>query len=150
LDQLLALIGRFMLASLGFLLAITAAGVFLHLPLLPVLGSPYEDERLMALGGMAVSLPFLVAVIGYYALVPTALLVAAAEWFGWRGFLFYVLAGAVIGLVASFASRTGDAAAQQPPASAETLLAIVAAGMIAGLVYWLVAGRSAGRWRLVD
>jgi hypothetical protein len=83
-----------------------------------------------------------------FALVPAAAAAAVAETFAIRSGLFYAAAGAAIGFIA-YASLGGvDIAALGVDGFTrrETEIA-VAAGIVAGLVYWLLAGRSAGRWR---
>ena len=60
---------------------------------------------------------------------------------GWRSLILHMVAGAVGGY-AVMRNAYGDAL---PHASVQT--AVVVAGLTFAMVYWIVAGRSAGRWR---
>ena len=66
-----------------------------------------------------------------------------------RSFLFYGVGGALVGLASYYGSdisvRLENTTDVPPVANALQLAA--AAGIIGGIVYWLVAGRNAGRWR---
>jgi hypothetical protein len=83
-----------------------------------------------------------------FAFLPAALAAAIAEMVPIRSSLFYALAGAAIGVVAYATLGGFDVAALSIDGYTrrETEVA-VAAGIVAGLVYWLLAGRNAGRWR---
>lgn len=75
-----------------------------------------------------------------YAFIPAALVIAVAEARGLRSAAYYGGAGTVAAIAAiCIFSRT-----LQLPASA--LLTLGAAGLVGGLVYWRIAGRSAGTW----
>jgi hypothetical protein len=75
---------------------------------------------------------------------PFALIaVALGEWQGIRSWLYYVLAGIGIAGAGFFAQYTGE------PDGATivndyALRAFLVTGVVAGLVYWAVAGRRAG------
>ncbi len=83
-----------------------------------------------------------------FAFLPAAVAAAIAEMVSIRSILFYALAGAVIGFIAYVSLGGFDVAALSVDGYTrrETEIA-VAAGIVAGLVYWLLAGRNAGRWR---
>jgi hypothetical protein len=66
-----------------------------------------------------------------------------AESFSWRSILYYALAGGAIG----FFFGTISADRRAGPGIADARAEIMAgAGVAGGLVYWLFAGRNAGRW----
>jgi hypothetical protein len=72
------------------------------------------------------------------------LLAAFGEWLAIRSWIYYALAGiaiAMAGFTAQYASETGSLTIVNDYA----LRAFLAAGFAAGIVYWLTAGRSAGR-----
>jgi len=90
-----------------------------------------------------------IAVLGYagllgrYFLLPAGLLIGLGEIAKLRGWLTHALVGAGLAgagmLVYGLAqSSTLDAVPR--------LAGAIAAGIVAGLTYWLVAGRNAGRW----
>jgi hypothetical protein len=66
-----------------------------------------------------------------------------------RNFLYYGVGGALVGLASYFGSDISvrlENTTDVPPVGHSLQLA-AAAGIIGGLAYWLIAGRSAGRWR---
>jgi hypothetical protein len=81
------------------------------------------------------------AQVGSAALVPWAIFMIVTEVLGWRWLILHMAAGAVGGF-AVMRSAYGDA---PPHASVQT--AMVVAGLAFAMVYWIVAGRGAGRWR---
>ncbi|HVV93740.1 MAG TPA: hypothetical protein VHD15_10000 [Hyphomicrobiales bacterium] len=79
--------------------------------------------------------------IGRAALVPAAVAIVLSEIFGWRTWLADIaLALAVTGALARLLDHAANPALPHP-------VAAIAAGAVAGLAYWLLAGRGAGRWR---
>jgi hypothetical protein len=100
---------------------------------------------------LARDLAAILAVIGLsavtlsgYALLPFLLVVALAEGFRLRSALFYALAGGALALVLTFGSALGINVSQIFVRDREIM---VVAGLLAGLVYWAIAGRYAGAWR---
>ncbi|HDZ74639.1 MAG TPA: hypothetical protein ENH55_18095 [Aurantimonas coralicida] len=81
------------------------------------------------------------AQIGSVILLPWALFMVASELFGLSSILLHLAAG-LIGAGAILVTAYGD---NLPNASVQT--AIVVAALSFTLIYWIVAGRSAGRWR---
>jgi hypothetical protein len=83
------------------------------------------------------------------AILPLLLLLVLAETFRLRSLLLYVVGGAVVMLFGYIAPRLFErsvAASEYLSVSREAAIA-TAAGLVFGLVYWLVAGRRAGAWR---
>jgi hypothetical protein len=90
------------------------------------------------------------AIMGYYAALPTALVIVFAEAFGWRSALLYAAAGGALALALSygFGPPNGIDTITQPEAfGAIELRLLAASGIAGGLVYWLFAGRRAGSWK---
>jgi hypothetical protein len=77
--------------------------------------------------------------IGAVAFVPSALAILAAELFRWRSIFFYLAVGGAIGFVSHVLSGP-----LKPGDNAESLAVLPAAGFVGALVYWLIAGRTAG------
>ena len=92
---------------------------------------------------------FATSFVGAAAALPALVLIVFAEAARMRSLLFYGVAGAVVGLAAYFgsdiSSRLENTTDVVPVGHALQLAA--AAGIIGGLVYWLIAGRKAGAWR---
>jgi hypothetical protein len=144
----MAFIGRLFVIFLAFLIASTAAGMVL---VIGVVASDFSGidsdtvERLSffgsaflaeSYGGAAVLLPALVAVV-------------LAEVARIRSVFYYGLAGAFVGLGSFYtfdlASELEDTTDIVPVGHGLAL--VIAAGVVGGLIYWLIAGRQAGRWR---
>lgn len=82
-------------------------------------------------------------------LLAALVLIALAEAFRIRTFVYY---GVVGGLAALLGYYTGDISARLENTTdiapvSYGLQLVAAAGIIGGLVYWLIAGRKAGLWR---
>jgi hypothetical protein len=131
----LALLRILVLISAGYVLACLAAGAFL---VLAVIGADeanlttWRAETLVLVLGVA-------AVAGGLGALPALAAIVAAEVFGWRSLLFHLVAGGGIGLAAHLLGPFGHDSITT--ADAQLFLAT---GCVGGLVYWLVAGRSAG------
>lgn len=77
---------------------------------------------------------------GMISFLPALAFVILAEAFGWRALIAYIAAGGAIGLLAGETVIAFDGLA-----GAEHIrLAAIAAGFVAGTVYWLIAGKFAG------
>ena len=73
--------------------------------------------------------------------IPLLLVILATEMMRWRGMVTHLLLGGVVALFAMFTSLPEGVAPKEG-----TVIVTLAAGFIAAFVYWLVAGRSAGKW----
>jgi hypothetical protein len=79
--------------------------------------------------------------------VPSIVAILVAEVLGRRDWLYYALAGgavSVVMLVLFFGARPLAEASLE---TVRIVLSIVGAGVVAGVAYWLTAGRNAGSWR---
>lgn len=91
--------------------------------------------------------PVLAVMAGSYSFFPALILIVLGEIRGWRSSLPYCIGGLVIGLLAlgtgMFLVVNG-----QPFSGGTALMtgAFAGAGVVGGFVYWLVAGRNAGRF----
>jgi hypothetical protein len=92
---------------------------------------------------------FTTSFVGAVATLPALVLIVFAEAARMRSFLYYGVAGAAVGLASYFgsdvSSRLENTTDVTPVGHALQLAA--AAGIIGGIVYWLIAGRRAGAWR---
>lgn len=82
--------------------------------------------------------------IGFLAFMPAVIAGLITEAFAWRSVFVHVAAGGVIGLY--LLNESGVYVGETPPQ--QDLVITLAAGFVAGLVYWLIAGRNAGSWRM--
>lgn len=99
------------------------------------------DEQLAEAGHLALLVATHHALFG----APFALVAAAiGEWLGIRSLLYYLLAGMAISALGWVALYHGEALGQATIANQYAVAAFVLAGLFAGLVYWLLAGRWAG------
>jgi len=90
------------------------------------------------------------AFITAFSFVPAVVIILITETFGLRSVIFYAVAGGLIGLFCGYTLGFIEPMPQfqfnMPLGTNFELLA--AAGIAAGLVYWLIAGRNAGLWRV--
>jgi hypothetical protein len=141
------MLGRILVILFACVLASLAAGLVVSLAvLIPMIGDlalgPYGQDA------FAVVVTFGALFVSAYALAPLLLVIVCAEAFAIRALLFYALAGALMGAVLyfNFSGWSGRALTAGGFARRE-LEVMAAAGIVAGLVYWAIAGRNAGRWR---
>ena len=148
-NRLLAYLGRFAAILLGFICACLAASAFLHLLALggfDWLSADWHMEMTVWF-----SVVFMTALIGSFAFIPAIILIVIAEITATRGWLAYSLCGGGVGFVAAFMMRSSGPAldgmeGSLSPAATGLSFAVIAAGMIGGLAYWLITGRAAGLW----
>jgi hypothetical protein len=142
-----ALIGRGFVILFALLCGSFAGGLLVAIAfLVPELGAlalrPAEQ------GALAVLSTYGFVFISGYAVLPALLIVIAAEAFSIRSVLFYAIAGGLLGAVLILNSDGWNMSAIQIDGSARRELEVMAAaGIVAGFVYWAIAGRKAGAWR---
>ncbi len=144
----MSLVARCFVIFFSLILAIIAAGIALAIGVMvpdfvTVTTDPIEHFTFFATSFFATGF------VGYVAFVPALVLIAIAETFDIRSIFYYALAGAAIGLFAYYGSNISVAlenTTDLPPVSFGLQL-VAAAGIIGGFVYWLCAGRNAGRWK---
>ena len=130
----------------GLVLAFVGAGVFLGFGFYSEMIDPvFQPDAGTPASGVIV---FLLAVlwspfIAAAAIGPAAVLIVLAEWLRLRGLVSNVVLG---GLAALLAFWIHFDLAPGMKLSDGTLVVVAATGFIAGFFYWLVAGRSAGKW----
>ena len=143
----MALIGRLIVVFFAFLAACLVAGgivvVALLFPELTDLGVPPIDPR-----ALDVLLGFGFIFISGFALLPALLVVLITEAFNIRSVLAYALGGALVGLACYLGLIPFDPQTMRFDGIVHRHLEIMTgAGIVAGLIYWLIAGRNAGAWR---
>ncbi len=131
---MLTLLRLLILVPIGFVLAVVAAGFTVALGIFGL--SPSHETA----GWILLFAAWTAAYAGAFALLPWLIAVVLAEGLGLRSVWFWFAIGGAIGAVAWFFTGYYGEAAQ-----AEAGFAVhLAAGFVAGFVYWLVAGRNAG------
>lgn len=84
----------------------------------------------------------------FFALLPALFVVVLGESLSLRSVLYYCAAGGAVAALAYLGATGWDSTAFVAGGFARRELEIMAgAGIIAGFVYWAIAGRNAGRWR---
>jgi hypothetical protein len=143
----MALIGRLFVIFLGFLAACLVAGMIVVFAVLfPELSD--LDTGTIDHNAINVVLGFGFIFISGFALIPAMLVVAITEAFYVRGVLTYALGGAVVGLACYLGLVPFDPATMRFDGIIRRHLEIMTgAGIVAGLIYWVIAGRNAGAWR---
>ena len=140
-------LARFALMILGFAVSALAASAFLHLIWFGPLDPPPEEVSGPVMDSLLLSIPFMAMVVAYFAFLPATVVLVLAELLGRRDWLFYALGGGAASLffLARHAPGMASLAGDWPGAFLSA--AAIGAGMVGGIGYWLVAGRSAGLWR---
>jgi hypothetical protein len=142
----MTIVARIFLVIFAYFLACIAASAILTIGTL----TPEWDDLVAA--GFNSTTAWIVILVGAsaiaaIAMVPSLLLIALTEGFGWRSILVYGVLGAGLALALSygldFAGYVGD------PDSflVREREVLAASGIVGGSVYWLIAGRAAGSWQ---
>lgn len=147
----MSLLGRIFVVIFAVIVASLAAGMAIATG---VLGPQWHsfsgdvDERVVFWGATFVG----ATATGAVGLLPLAILIAVAESFKIRSLVANMAAGAAMLLLGYYGSGLAPPSYEEsidhppPPISREAQIA-AASGAVFGLVYWLIAGRNAGRWR---
>ena len=143
----MALIGRLFVILFAFLFACLAAGMIVVgavlYPEFSDLGSGPIDQ-----GAINVVLGFGFIFLSGFALLPALIVVLITEAFYIRSVLAYAVGGALVGAACYLGLVPFDPETMRFDGIIRRHLEIMTgAGIVAGLVYWMIAGRSAGAWR---
>ena len=143
----MALIGRLFVILFGFFAACLVAGIIVVsavlFPEFSDLGTGPIDQS-----ALNIVLGFGFIFISGFALLPAMIVVAITEAFYVRGALTYAVGGGVVGLACYLGLVPFDPATLRFDGIVRRHLEIMTgAGIVAGLVYWMIAGRNAGAWR---
>ena len=142
----MALIGRLTVVFVAFLVASFAAGMIVIVALLfPELGDIGDELDQTTL---SIMYGFGFIFVSGFALLPAMIVVAITEAFYVRGALTYAVGGGVVGLACYLGLVPFDTETLRFEGIVRRHLEIMTgAGIVAGLVYWMIAGRNAGAWR---
>ena len=144
----MSLFGRIIVIFFALIVAFMIAGITLAigivLPEWPAMDSDPVERVIFFFAAF-----FATSLVGAVAILPALIVIVFAEVARMRSFIYYGVGGALVGLASYFGSdisvRLENTTDVAPVNNALQLAA--AAGIIGGLVYWLIAGRNAGRWR---
>jgi hypothetical protein len=142
-----AVIGRIVVVVVAMMAAAAAAG-------LVVVGAVmYPQWSRLDLGPLDRDAGALIAGFGFvfvsgFALLPGLVVALVAEAFAIRSLILYALGGALVGLAAYLAFVPFDPATLRfSGLDRREIEVMTGAGVVAGFVYWAIAGRRAGAWR---
>jgi hypothetical protein len=143
----MALIGRLFVIFFAFLFACLVAGMIV---VGAVLYPEFSDLSTGPIDQSALNvvLGFGFIFISGFALLPALIVVLITEAFYVRGVLSYAVGGAIVGCACYLGLIPFDPDTLHFDGIVRRHLEIMTgAGIVAGLVYWMIAGRSAGAWR---
>ncbi len=143
----MALIGRLFVIFFAFLAACLAAGIIVVaavlFPEFSDLGNGPVDQR-----AFDIVIGFSFIFISGFALLPAMIIALITEAFSIRGVLAYAIGGGLVGLACYLGLVPFDTETLRFEGIVRRHLEIMTgAGIVAGLVYWMIAGRNAGAWR---
>jgi hypothetical protein len=141
-------IGRVFVIFFAFLIACVAAGMTIALGLLAGEWQLLQTDP-VAQGTFWVASFLGTSFAGAASFMPLLLVVILAEAFRLRSAIFYALAGIAIAFLAYYSWgfwNPYEESIDQPGPIARGVELVLAAGVVFGLTYWLVAGRKAGAW----
>ena len=143
----MSLIGRLFVIAFAFLLACFIAGAIVVVAIL------FPEISAIDVAGidpeaLNVILGFGFIFVSGFALIPAVAVVTITEAFDVRGVLSYAIGGAAVGLACYLGLVPFDTEAMRFDGIVRRHLEVVTgAGIVGGLIYWLIAGRNAGRWK---
>jgi hypothetical protein len=140
-------IARLFVILLGFIAASLIAGaIVVGAVLFPAL-SDFADGSIDP-SALNIVLGFGFIFVSGFALLPALIVVAITEAFYIRSALAYAVGGGVVGLACYLGLVPFDPATLRFDGIIRRHLEIMTgAGIVAGIVYWMIAGRNAGAWR---
>jgi hypothetical protein len=138
-----ALLGVVLRDVFGFIMAcFAAAAALVGFVVTPAEIARGDPDKLAAAG----ALTLLTAIdSARFAALFALIASSTAEWWGIRGWIYYAVAG-IATATAGFTAQNASASGGQPAlVNNYVLTAYLTAGFVGGIVYWLFAGRLAGR-----
>ncbi|MCY6383322.1 hypothetical protein [Hoeflea prorocentri] len=144
-DRFTLLFVRLVMITAGFIVASLVAGT--ALALLTHVVTLQEANRISDAGlgaGLVVAAFAFASLTGYVAFFPSIAVILYSEFTQRRDWLFYALCGGAMAAIAPIVVmflRSGSGRD-----GFDFFVMNIAAGMLGGLTYWLIAGRNAGSW----
>jgi hypothetical protein len=143
----MALIGRLFVIAFAFLAASLMAGIVVVIAVMfPGVGDLDASPVEQGVFDLLIGLSFIF--ISGFALLPAVIIALITEAFSIRSVLAYAVGGGVVGAACYLSLIQFDTDTWRFEDIVQRHLEIMTgAGIVAGLVYWMIAGRSAGAWR---
>src|ERR1041384_5658802 len=143
----MSVIGRVFVILFGLLAACLVAGaIVVGAVLFPAL-SDFADGPIDP-SALNIVLGFGFVFVSGFALLPALIVILITEAFHIRSALAYAVGGGVVGLACYLGLVPFDPATLHFDGIVRRHLEIMTgAGIVAGVVYWMIAGRNAGAWR---
>ena len=143
----MALIGRLFVILFGFLAACLVAGIIVVVAVLYPEFSEFADSQIDT-SAFDIVVGFGFIFLSGFALLPATIIVLITEAFYIRSILAYAIGGGIVGLACYLGLIPFDPDTLRFDGIIRRHLEIMTgAGIVAGLVYWMIAGRNAGGWR---
>ena len=143
----MSLIGRIFVILFGLLAASLVAGAVLVGAVLFPAFSDFADGPIDP-AVLNIVLGFGFIFVSGFALLPALIVILITEAFYIRSALAYAVGGGVVGLACYLGLVPFDPATLRFDGIVRRHLEIMTgAGIVAGIVYWMIAGRNAGAWR---
>ena len=143
----MALIGRLFAIMFGFVAACFVAGLIV---VVAILFPEFSDfgEAPIDQGALNVVIGFGFIFVSGFALLPALLIALITEAFSIRGVLPYAIGGGLVGLACYLGLIPFDPETFHFEGVVRRHLEIMTgAGIVGGVIYWMIAGRNAGAWR---
>lgn len=142
------LILRLFVIAFGFVAACLVAGIVIVFAVLfPELSS--LDLGAIDSSALNVMIGFGFIFVSGFALLPALILALLTETFAIRSLLAYAIGGAVVGAACYLGLVPFDTDSWRFNGIMQRHLEIMTgAGILGGVVYWMIAGRNAGAWRV--
>ncbi len=138
---------RLVMIVMGFATAALTASAFYVVVTAGSTGIEHAQQDELDRIGLFVAAGLGTLFIGYYSFLPAMAIIVVAEILAKRDWLFHALGGAAVAIAGlALYWNTGDNA----EADTSMMMLALAAGICAGLAYWLVAGRNSGSWHRKD
>lgn len=135
---------RVLLVLAGYLLACVAFA----LALVAFVFTPAElasaDAGRFSMAGFQLLASSIQVII--FAALPALIVSAIAEWRAIDDWIYYALAAMLIAGVGFLAQYASELQGAPTIVNTYALTAFMTGGFVAGVVYWLITGRGAGRW----
>ncbi len=143
----MSLIGRLFVILVAFCAACFVAGAIVVVAILfPEISA--IDVAAIDPNALNIILGFGFIFVSGFALLPAVAVAAITEAFNIRSVLAYAIGGAVAGLACYLSLIPFDTDTLRFDGIVRHHLEVVTgAGIVGGLIYWLMAGRNAGRWK---
>ncbi|MET0969591.1 MAG: hypothetical protein ABWY18_10355 [Tardiphaga sp.] len=143
----MSLIGRLFVVAFAFIVACMAGGAIVVFAILfPELSA--LETGILDPNAINVLLGFGFIFFSGFALIPALIILIVTEAFSIRSIIAYALGGGLVGLACYLGLIPYDPATMTFDGIVRRHLEVMTgAGIVAGLIYWVIAGRNAGLWR---